>query len=62
MRATVETYPDRDLLEHTYTVAFRNSNLLLRAARWLDWKFSPKAKKPFSKYNAALKLHQLLNA
>jgi hypothetical protein len=60
IKATVETYPDRDLLDYAYTVTFRNSNPLLRAARWLDWKISPKAKKPFSKYNAALKLHQLL--
>lgn len=62
LRLTVETYPDHDLLAHTHTVAFKNPNLLVRAGRALDWKFSAKANKPCSKYNTALKLHQLLQS
>ena len=60
LKVTVENYPDHDLLEHTYTVAFRNPNPLVRAGRALDWKFSAKANKPCSKYNTALKLKNLL--
>ena len=60
LKLTVETYPDRDLLEHTHTVVFKNPNPLVRAGRALDWKFSAKANKPCSKYNTALKLKNLL--
>jgi len=59
---TVKHYPDRSLLEYTYTFAFRNPNPLLRAARWLDRKLKAGSSKPFSKYNAARKLHELLAA
>jgi len=62
MKVTVEQYSDRDLLEHTYTVAFRNSNLLLRAARMLDRRIKPRAKKPFSKYNTARKLRLIMHS
>lgn len=61
LKLTVATYPDRDLLEHAYTAAFHHPNLLVRAGRALDWKFSAKANKPCSKYNAALKIHRLLH-
>lgn len=60
LKATVDAYPDRDLLAHAHTFIFRNPNPLIRAARGLDWKFSAKANKPCSKYNTALKLKQLL--
>lgn len=60
LKITVESYPDRDLLEHAYTVAFKNPNPLIRAARLLDWQFNSKARKPCSKYNTALKLQRLL--
>ncbi len=62
MKVTVEEYPDRNLIEHTYTFAFRNPNLLVRAARMLDRKIKPRAAKPFSKYNTAQKLHLLLTS
>lgn len=60
MKETVDHYPDKSLLEYTYVFAFRNPNLMLRAARWLDRKLKQGAKKPFSKYNVALKLHALM--
>ena len=62
MKVTVEEYSDRNLLEHTYTFAFRNPNPLLRAARMLDRKLKPRAGKPFSKYNTAQKLRLLLHS
>lgn len=61
MKVTAEEYPDPTLLAHAYTIAFKNPNPLLRAARLLDRKISPKAKKPFSKYNTAEKIYRLLN-
>ena len=62
MKVMVEEYPDLNLLEHTYTFAFLNPNLLVRAARMLDRKIKPRAAKPFSKYNTAQKLHLLLTS
>lgn len=62
MGVTVDLYPDTDLLEYTYNFAFKNPNIVLRAARWLDRKVKAKAKKPFSKYNTALLLNRLLHA
>jgi hypothetical protein len=62
MKVTVEQYPDRDLLAHTYTFAFRNPNPLIYTARMLDRKIKPRAAKPFSKYNTAQKLHMLLSS
>jgi hypothetical protein len=62
MKVTVEKYPDRTLLEYTYTFAFQNPNLLVRTARMLDRKIKPRAAKPFSKYNTAQKLHLLLTS
>jgi hypothetical protein len=61
MKVTVEEYSDRDLLEHTYTFAFRNPNPLLRAARMLDRKIKPRAGKTFSKYNTAQKLRRMMH-
>jgi hypothetical protein len=60
MKETVDRYPDKSLLEYTYVFAFRNPNLILRGARWLDRKLKWRAKKPFSKYNVALRLHELM--
>lgn len=59
MRETVELYPDKSLLDYTYTFAFRNPNPVLRTARWLDRVVKTGARKPFSKYKVALKLHEL---
>jgi len=61
MKETVEHYPDKNLLDYTYVFAFKNPNPVLRAARWLDRKLKAGASKPFSKYNVALKLHDLMN-
>ena len=60
MRETAESYPDRSLLEYTHAFAFRNPNLLLRLARWLDRKLKPGARKPFSKYNVARRVREYL--
>lgn len=62
MQATVEHYPDQGLLEYTYNFAFKNPNPALRVARMLDRVLKPGAKKPFSKYNTALKLDELMHA
>jgi hypothetical protein len=59
---TVKHYPDRSLLDYTHTFAFRNPNPVLRAARWLDRKLKAGSRKPFSKYNAARKIHELLTS
>ena len=61
LQETVEHYPNRDMLDYTYEFAFKNANPVLRLGRWLDRKVKPRAKKPFAKYNAALKLHQILH-
>ena len=60
MKETVDRYPDKTLLEYAYLLAFCNPNPILRGARWLDRKLKPGAKKPFSKYNVALKLRELI--
>ena len=56
IQATVREYPDRSLLEYTHAFAFRNPNLVLRLARWIDRRIHSRANKPFSKYNAARRL------
>jgi len=61
MAETVRHYPDASLLEYTHEFAFRNKNLALRAARWMDRKVKPRARKPFAKYSVALKLQELLH-
>lgn len=62
LEETAAHYPDKDLLAYTYDFAFRNPNPVLRLGRWLDRKVKPRAGKPFSKYNAALKVRQCLDA
>jgi hypothetical protein len=62
LETTVEHYPDRKLLEYTYEFAFRNRNPVLRLARWVDRKLKPRSRKKFSKYNAARKVHELLES
>lgn len=61
LKVTAEDYPDDGLLDYTYNFAFRNPNIALRAARWLDRKVKPGAKKPFSKYNTARRLKALMH-
>jgi len=60
METTVESYPDRSLLEYTFDFAYKNPNPVLRAARWLDRQVKQGSRKPFSKYNVALKLRELM--
>ncbi|MFH2000767.1 MAG: hypothetical protein ABIK28_13880, partial [Planctomycetota bacterium] len=62
LAATAEGYPDKALLDYTYNFAFENPNLALRVARWMDRKIKSKAKKPFSKYNTASRLHRLMHS
>jgi len=62
LRVAVEEYPDRELLEYTYDYAFRNPNLFLRAARWLDRRIKRGSRKPYSKYNTARRLRALMQA
>lgn len=62
MALTVANYPDREMLDYTYEFAFHNSNLFLRAGRWLDRQVKPRARKPFAKYTVARKLHEILHA
>jgi hypothetical protein len=62
IRETLEHYPDPALLEYTYEFAFRNRNPVLQAARWIDRKTKSRARKPFSKYNVALRLHEMRTA
>ena len=57
---TVKHYPGREYLEYTYTYILRNPNPARRAARWLDFRFKPRARKPFSKYRVALALRDRL--
>ncbi len=56
LKETAKHYPDQGLLEYTHAFAFKNPNPILRLARYLDLKLRHRAKKPFSKYNAARKL------
>jgi hypothetical protein len=60
LEETIAHYPDKSLLDYTYDFAFRNPNPILRAARWLDRTTQARARKPFSKYNAARKLHEMM--
>ncbi len=62
MKETVDHYPDRELLESVYDYAFRHPNPFLRFGRFMDRVVKPRARKPFSKYNVALKLHTMSEA
>jgi len=62
MEATVRHYPDRGLLEYAHDFAFRNPNPFVRLARAADRVLKPRARKPFSKYNTARKLDELMHA
>jgi len=61
LEETIAHYPDKGLLDYTYDFAFRNSDIAVRAARWLDRRFRSGASKPFSKYNAAKKLRAMIH-
>lgn len=60
LKETVAHYPNRDYLEQAYIFAFKNPNPLVRTMRFLDRKLKSRAKKPFSKYNVALRLRKAM--
>jgi tRNA A-37 threonylcarbamoyl transferase component Bud32 len=59
IKETLDHYPDRALLESVYDFSFHHPNPLLRFGRSMDRIVKPRARKPFSKYNVALKLHTM---
>ena len=62
LEETLRHYPGTALLEHTHRLMFSHPNPVLRLARRLDFKYRQRARKPFSKYNVARRLHRMLNA
>jgi hypothetical protein len=62
LKETLDHYPDRKLLESVYDYAFHHPNPFLRFGRFMDRVVKPRARKPFSKYNVALKLHTMSEA
>ncbi|MFQ5698844.1 MAG: hypothetical protein ACE5IL_11240 [Myxococcota bacterium] len=62
LRETVDHYPGRDLLRETARFAFRDPNLLTRAARALDRRLRARARKRTSKYVVAARLRELESA
>ena len=62
MKETLDHYPDRELLESIYDFAFHHPNPFLRFGRFMDRVIKPRARKKFSKYNVALKLHTMSEA
>ncbi|MBW2408184.1 MAG: hypothetical protein JRF72_00190 [Deltaproteobacteria bacterium] len=61
LKETIEHYEGTELLQHAYQVMFAHANHLIRLARYIDRKFSSRAAKPFSKYNVARKLKDMLD-
>jgi hypothetical protein len=59
---TLAHYPSTELLAGAHRLMFAHPNPVLRAARMLDRRFDARARKPFSKYNVARQLHDLLGA
>jgi hypothetical protein len=57
---TLSHYAGTDLLEHTHQLMFSHPNPVVRLARRLDFKYCRRAQKPFSKYNVAKQLHDML--
>lgn len=57
-KETMENYPNKDFLLHTYNVAFKNRNPVVRFGRMLDYKFRKRQHKPHSKYNMARKVKE----
>ena len=61
LEQTVDHYPGTELLQNTYQLMFGHSNPVIRLARLIDRKFSAGAAKPFSKYNVARHLKNMLD-
>jgi hypothetical protein len=62
LEETLQHYPAKDLLEHTHRLMFSHPNPVLRLARSLDFKYRQRARKPFSKYNVARRIHRMLKS
>ena len=60
LEETIAHYPGTELLHNAYQVMFAHSNPIVRLARFIDRKFSARAAKPFSKYNVARQLKEML--
>ena len=60
LEQTVDHYPGTGLLQNAYQVMFAHSNPVIRLARFIDRKLSARAAKPFSKYNVARQLKDML--
>ncbi|MCG3133954.1 MAG: hypothetical protein HMLKMBBP_01223 [Planctomycetes bacterium] len=62
MDALVACYPDKALLMAAWECAYRDPNLFMRFARFLDRTLKPANRKPFSKYGVARDLKKRLDA
>jgi len=60
MQETIDHYPDKDLLDSAYHFLFCHPNPILRGTRFLDRVVKPGSRKMFSKFNVALKLHEMM--
>ena len=58
----VQAYPDKSLLLSAWEHAYRNDNLLIRAARALDRALKPRHKSRWSKYAVAQDIKRRLDA
>jgi hypothetical protein len=61
LEQTLEHYAAPELLQNAYQLMFFHPNPVVRLARFIDRKYSAGAAKPFSKYNVARCLNNLLN-
>jgi len=60
LQETLQHYAGIDLLEHTHRLMFSHPHPILRLARRFDYRFRARARKPFSKYHVARRLHDML--
>jgi hypothetical protein len=61
LEQTLEHYAAPQLLRNAYQLMFAHPNPVVRLARFIDRKYSAGAAKPFSKYNVARYLNNLLD-
>jgi len=61
LEQTIDHYPGTELLQNTYQLMFVHPNPVVRLARLMDRTFSAAAAKPFSKYNVARRLKNMLD-
>jgi len=62
LQETINNYPNTEYLHETYRFMFKHPNIFHRLGRMIDRKIHPRASKPFSKYNVALKLKKKLSS